>query len=111
MTKFESAVRAEWPQEADTILGLIRGTIHPQTFPAVQLWLDQRHNEPSKHEQIACALDSTLGTYGVEAAFEGGAMWPYLEWLNAGDTYATTLVYHKGSWRVGCYGDYIRDDS
>jgi hypothetical protein len=32
-----------------------------------------------------------------------------LEYLNTGDTYATTIIYDhsRGSWRVGCWGDVV----
>jgi len=61
------------------------------------------------------ALDQLLGTYGVEAItrrddspFRG----PSHEYLNAGDTYATTLVYYRDAdaLRVGCWGDIVERD-
>lgn len=55
------------------------------------------------------AMDIILGTHGVEALDNpddnmGGA---YIEYLNTGDSYATTLIYHPGvdALRIGNWGD------
>jgi hypothetical protein len=61
-------------------------------------------------------LDSILGTFGVEYIFrdsvegircdpESQHDLPLCTYLNAGDTYAPTLVSYRGQWRVGCWGD------
>ena len=54
------------------------------------------------------AINIVLGTYGVEPlgtvrAFSG----PSYEYCNAGDTYATTLIYTRATdtIRIGCWGD------
>jgi len=59
------------------------------------------------------AIDRILGTCGVEALGPtddhrvGYA--PPFEYCNAGDTYATTLIYKRDSDRlfVGCWGDVV----
>ena len=63
-------------------------------------------------------LDSFFDwSYGVEGIFEfkdGGSVdcTNYdedeiidVQYLNAGDTYATTLLWEKGKLRIGCWGD------
>jgi hypothetical protein len=58
------------------------------------------------------AIDHILGTSGVECIGEGehseGYAPPY-EYCNAGDTYATTLVYKRASDRlfIGKWGDIV----
>lgn len=48
-------------------------------------------------------LDALGHTYGVEAIrLRDGRYVPY---LNAGDTYATTLLRFNGRYTVGCWGD------
>jgi hypothetical protein len=53
------------------------------------------------------AIDRVLGTFGVEplgrVSMRNG---PPFEYLNTGDTYATTLVYHRNAdaLRIGCWG-------
>lgn len=45
------------------------------------------------------AIDEVMGTYGVEGLGPGrsGDYAPPYEYLNAGDTYATTLIYHRSA--------------
>lgn len=58
------------------------------------------------------AINSILGTFGVESlrsrddSFHGG---PSHEYLNAGDAYATTLVYYRAAnaLRIACWGDIV----
>jgi hypothetical protein len=38
---FEDRVRETWPEQADQILGLIRGSIDPNTFKSVETWIRQ----------------------------------------------------------------------
>jgi len=74
------------------------------------------YNMPSKAEVRAAVLDELLGTFGVEYLFKGSeGLSSYcslpsdklvLTYLNAGDTYAATLVKPAGKgWRLGCWGD------
>lgn len=55
------------------------------------------------------AIDQILGTYGVEAfgPARGSSQSPPYEYLNAGDTYATTLIYRRNTdtLGVGNWGD------
>ena len=95
--------------DADQVLGIIRGTVDPETVPAVETWGRQCYHRPSRHELKMAALDAILGTFGVEAAFEDGKVWPYLEWLNVGDPYVPTVVYTNGRYKIACYGDFIQE--
>ncbi len=59
------------------------------------------------------AMDAVLGTHGVEPLGtvdhrEG----PPYEYLNAGDTYSTTLIYDRDADRVfiGSWGDVVESD-
>lgn len=55
------------------------------------------------------AMNAILGTHGVEGI--GGHDTPFsgppYEYLNAGDTYATTLIWTRATdtIRIGCWGD------
>ncbi len=72
------------------------------------------YNMPSKGQIRAHVLDELLGTYGVEYLFKnseglaGHCSMPSDElictYLNAGDSYAATLIKHHGRWQVGCWG-------
>lgn len=70
------------------------------------------------------ALDRLLGTHGVEllcgskseidyadscTGYDSSYTGPDVEYLNAGDTYAATLIYDHSRafpWRIACWGDY-----
>lgn len=59
------------------------------------------------------AIDRVLGTHGVESlgpvSMREG---PPYEYCNAGDTYATTLVYTRATdtLRIACWGDIVERD-
>jgi hypothetical protein len=49
-------------------------------------------------------LDAVCGTYGIEGfRIRKGE---HVEYLNAGDTYAATIVYFRGNYRLATWGDY-----
>ena len=45
------------------------------------------------------------GVEGIDATFRGKRVW--MEYLNAGDTYAPTLVRFNGRYRVSSWGDIV----
>ena len=58
------------------------------------------------------AMDEVMGTHGVESLSPEGdfsTSAPPYEYLNAGDTYATTLIYDRDKDRlfIGTYGDVV----
>lgn len=61
------------------------------------------YHTPSVSDVRLHVLDALAGTHGVES-FEcrDGSVCDY---LNAGDTYALTLVRFRGRYRVTCWGD------
>lgn len=51
---------------------------------------------------------SDLGTFGVEHIDAGtNARSPAIDYLNTGDSYDLTLLYIRGRFRVGCWGDIV----
>lgn len=56
------------------------------------------------------AIDRILGTCGVEPIGDVDLHYgPPYEYLNAGDAYSTTLIFHRESdmLEIGCYGDIV----
>jgi hypothetical protein len=54
------------------------------------------------------AIDKILGTHGVEYTPAGhNSKSPAIEYCNAGDTYATTILKVRGNYRIGCWGDIV----
>ena len=58
---------------------------------------------PSTSDLRLTCLNAELGTYGVEAFWTPKG--ELVEYLNAGDTYAPTIVRFRGAYRVACWGD------
>ena len=51
---------------------------------------------------------SDLGTFGVEHLYAGrGRNSPAITYLNAGDAYEWTILYVRGQFLVGCWGDIV----
>ena len=61
------------------------------------------------------ALEDTLRKfpdlgYGVEGdTAENGEGHITIEYINTGDTYATTLVHYRGKFRIASWGDCVED--
>ena len=101
-----SAVFGDRAKEARELLEGVRNT---RQYESVKTWEAQCLNPPSYHERLMCALDEIAETHGVEALWGAGQYWPEYEYLNAGDTYAPTLIYklESGRFFVGCWGDLV----
>lgn len=115
---FPSVARLERELNIDTdtakrIRGLMDGSIDPDTSEAVQRWVRQCFNEPSRTEKAMCAIDEAYETHGVEAV-EGpwGNGWGhniYAVYCNTGDTYCTTILYcnKRRRFMLTSWGDYV----
>lgn len=99
-----SFLNIDYP-EAKKIRRLIMGTLSPDTFESVQSWCRQCYNEPPEHEKIMAALNEASGGYGVEAVQYGDGK--YFEYVNMGDSYATTIIYDNGRYIFTTWGDYV----
>ena len=66
------------------------------------------YSPPDRLSLQLVALDELAGTHGVEAIRKGDET--VAEYLNAGDTYNTTLLYsyvHRDAWQITCWGDFV----
>ena len=53
-------------------------------------------------------INNELGTFGVEVIPAGkGPRSPQIVYCNAGDTYDTTILFCRGRFQVGCWGDIV----
>jgi len=84
--------------------------------PATANYVRSLHSDPYRSRlwrtTVALhAMNEVLGTHGVEGLGppRGGDYAPPYEYLNAGDTYAGTLIYDRGRDRlfVGSWGDIV----
>lgn len=80
----------------------------PVKFPKTNQWIASCYHYPKFHELKMSMADELCETCGVEYIAHGkGSKSPAIEYCNAGDTYAITLLYVQGTYRVGCWGDYV----
>ena len=77
-------------------------------YPVTAAWYrDCHHPMPLNTTKLSIASEIT-GACGVEYIPAGrGAKSPSIEYANAGDTYAKTLMWTGGRYRVGCWGDIV----
>lgn len=84
---------------ARRIRKILKGDEDPRTVDRTDAWVRSCYHEPRWREQAEHAVDVLLETHGVEALFATGGRksqrigWPEFTYCNAGDTYATTLVF------------------
>ncbi len=87
-------------REARQILEMNRAQL--VTLPAGAARVNECYHPPSTADIRMECLNALAGTYGVEAfATRHGEI---VEYLNAGDTYTTTLVRFRGRYRVTDWG-------
>lgn len=103
--------RAEeaFPGKGQLILDVIDGTTNPETYDSVNAWVRQCFNRPEAIEMKMCAINEIIEGHGVEALFWADEIHPDMEYVNMGDTYATTIVYNyiDNLYRVIPQGDWI----
>lgn len=92
---------AETAREAKRILTATRAEL--EAMPAGAARVAECYNPPHTYDLRLHCLDARIGTYGVEC-FHTKHGEPVF-YLNAGDTYAPTIVRFRGRYRVACWGD------
>ena len=83
---------------------IMAGTTKTTAYETVQAWLKCSYNKPSLLERKLCALNEILDGEGVEALYKNDDL--LAEYVNLGETYATTLVYNyrTDTFLLGSYG-------
>lgn len=81
-------------EQTATVLGLINGTLEPESIEATERWIRQCYHRPSNASLVMHAIDATIETHGVEALGESPDFCspPPFEYCNAGDTYVATII-------------------
>ena len=65
---------------------------------------------PSSPKVLTCLseIDCLIGGNGIETIPEGSNQnSPELAYVNMGDTYSTTIIFHSGNFHVGNWGDIV----
>lgn len=99
------------PEQADTVRRLIRGEIRTKDetrFPKANAYFRRCHHEPGRLARILECLNEALEMHGVETIGECRTYGPPAEYLNAGDTYAATLLFDHiaGNFKLTSWGDW-----
>lgn len=63
------------------------------------------HNPPKTYDIRMYALNACGSFHGHESIESTAG--EYAEYLNAGDTYAETVIYWRGAYRVQSIGDFV----
>lgn len=94
--------------------GEVLAALVEASCPNTAAYVRSMHSDPYRSHMwrvtVALhAMDKIIGTYGVETLGpgQGSSYAPPYEYLNAGDTYAATLVYKRSSdsLSIGSWGD------
>lgn len=92
---------------ARTILAMIKGEKDPrEVSEKCDTWIRQCFHDPSHEDQVMCAVDELLGTFGVEGEADDDGRDGYT-YCNTGDTYAPTLFLDHGTFRVTDLGTFL----
>lgn len=94
-------------KQARAILEMTRREL--EALPAGADRVRECYNPPATSDLRLTRLDALAGTHGVEAFQVRDGSW--CEYLNAGDTYAATLVRYRGRYRVTSWGDIAERDA
>ena len=94
--------------------GEVLAALVESSCPDTAAYVRSMHSDPygSHMWRVTVALhamDKVVGTYGVEPLGppQGTSYAPPYEYLNTGDTYGATLIYHRktDSLSIGSWGD------
>ena len=71
-------------------------------------WIVCRQYDRHPKSEDWATLNRMLGGFGDEYTPQGhNRKSPAIHYINMGDTYATTLLYVRSRWVVGCWGDIV----
>jgi len=92
------------PKEAKRILQLSHAEL--RKLPAAMARIAECYHFPKWYDIRLTCLDAIEpGLYGIESCETTTG--EYADYLNTGDTYAPTLIYWRGAYRVQSVGDFI----
>lgn len=77
-------------------------------YPATIAELRGMYSKPTRVHVKMLMLDELLHTYGIEYIPAGrNRKSPSITYLNTGGTYTTTIMFVRGQYRVGNWGDIV----
>lgn len=89
-----------WPKlskkDALTITRLVNGTLDPENFKEGQRRVNECYHKPDSVHLVLTVINKMVGGFGVEGVpYEVDAIYSrdFINYINLGDTYYTTLVH------------------
>jgi hypothetical protein len=87
-------------EQIETVNYILNGTLDPEEFTSVQVWVSQCFNKPNSDELKMCAINQVLEGYGIEAVrttkWKNGFWCDVLcTYINMGDSYIPTIIHHR----------------
>lgn len=106
-------LEAAFPTKGEVLRRLLTSEKAVREHPAAVRRERECFNAPKLYDLRLHALNAELETYGVEYVQGNGTQRsPSFEYLNAGDTYNTTIIrFTDGRYRVGSWGDIVERGS
>jgi hypothetical protein len=103
------------PEQAETVRGLIQGTaktLDPIKFPRSNAYFSSCYRQPKRLGRVLVCLNELLELHGVESLGPVQTYGPPAEYLNAGDTYAATLIFDHmaGNFKLTTWADWIEQN-
>lgn len=90
-------------REARTVLKMNREQL--ESHPVGAARVKECYHAPMTWDLRMSILNAVGGFHGVESL--EGTRGEWVEYLNAGDCYACTIIYWRGRYRVQSVGDFI----
>lgn len=79
-----------------------------EKYPITNAWYGLCYHPIAMQTAKLSIASEITECYGVEFIPAGrGAKSPSIKYVNAGDTYETTLMWTRGRYIVGCWGDIV----
>lgn len=98
-------IRMLWGTESAYLVAALAAVAVDREAMSREEWEARNGTHPAQLQEKMDAVDMILGTHGVcflgEMRGSGNAVY----YCNAGDPYATTVIFSGRNLRVGCWGD------
>ena len=102
-------LEAAFPGKGKELRQLITEDVHPDNYESVQNLASGCWHGPTYSHRLLTAINEVIEGHGIERIRPRDEdRHPSYEYINMGDTYATTILLRSdGRLIVGCWGDIV----
>ena len=107
-------LESAFPGRGATMRRLLESAQAVREHSAAQELERKCYHAPGLAYMRLTALDAEAGTFGIECIYRAGTSpnEPAFEYLNTGDSYATTLIrWSNGRYQVASWGDIVEREN